>query len=137
MKTIPCKFRTDGCSLEFDAWTYILKDTFYVLGKKQQNLQLLDVLACNSANKQSFSLHFLQLETIVQKSARPILKRWYNNRVIDQNIKKCCICLMHIAGILKDNLILLNEKSKFFKFELFLISNDYKLSTLITQTISL
>ncbi len=29
------------------------------------------------------------------KSACPILKRWYNNRIIDQNIQKCCICLMH------------------------------------------
>ncbi len=31
------------------------KDTCYVWGKSQQNLQLLDVLACNSANKPSFS----------------------------------------------------------------------------------
>ncbi len=30
--------------------TVYLKDTCYVWGKKQQNLQLLDVLACNSAN---------------------------------------------------------------------------------------
>ncbi len=30
------------------------KDTSYVWGKKQQKLQLLDILACNSANKQSF-----------------------------------------------------------------------------------
>ncbi len=36
--------------------------------------------------RQKMSLHFLQLETIVQKSACPILKRWYNNRVINQNI---------------------------------------------------
>ncbi len=40
--------------------------------KKQQNLQRQDILACNSANKPSFqnltkmSMHFLQLETIVQ-----------------------------------------------------------------------
>ena len=33
-------------------------------------------------------------------SARPILKRWYNNRVIDQNIQQCCICLMknYVSG---------------------------------------
>ena len=31
-----------------------IKDTFYVWGKKQQNLQLLDILACNLANKPSF-----------------------------------------------------------------------------------
>ncbi len=30
--------------------------------QKQQNLQLLDILACNSAN-----MHLLQLETIVHK----------------------------------------------------------------------
>ena len=32
-----------------------IKDTCYVWGKKQQNLQPLDVLVCNSANKPSFS----------------------------------------------------------------------------------
>ncbi len=47
--------------------------------KKQQNLQLLDILACNSADKAS----------------RPILKRWYDNRVINQNIQNSYICLMH------------------------------------------
>ncbi len=30
-----------------------------------------------------------------QKSACPILQRWCNNRVVDQNIQKCCIFLMH------------------------------------------
>ncbi len=28
-----------------------IKDTSYAIGKKQQNLQLVDILACNSANK--------------------------------------------------------------------------------------
>ncbi len=39
--------------------------------KKQQNLQLLDILACNSASKPSF-------QNPTKKSACPILKRWYN-----------------------------------------------------------
>ncbi len=41
----------------------------YEVKKTQQNLQLLDILACNSANK-------------------PFVR-------MDQNIQKCCICLMH------------------------------------------
>ena len=32
----------------------MFKDTSYVCGRKQQNLQLLDILACNSANEPSF-----------------------------------------------------------------------------------
>ncbi len=83
---------------------FYFKDTSYVWGKKQQNLQLLYILASNSANKPSFqnltkrlfgqrsidakSVHFSQLETIVQKSVRWLLKRWHIKRVIDQNIKK-------------------------------------------------
>ena len=50
--------------------------------KKQQNLQQLDILACNSANKPS----------------------WYINRVIDQNIQKLSIFTVfssYIASILK------------------------------------
>ena len=31
-----------------------LRDTCYALGKKKQNLQLLYILACNSADKPSF-----------------------------------------------------------------------------------
>ena len=59
-----------------------LKDTSYAIGKKQQNLQLLNILACNSANK-------LLL---------------YINRVIDRNIQKLQILLVFgccIASILK------------------------------------
>ncbi len=58
-----------------------------------KNLQLLDNLACNSANKQSFQIPtkspFAQrFMTIVQKSVCQIVKRWYINRVMDQNIRK-------------------------------------------------
>ncbi len=60
--------------------------------QKTANLQLLDILACNSASKPSF-----QNPT---KSACPILKRWYNNKVIDQNIQKCCKFASCIARIL-------------------------------------
>ncbi len=65
----------------------VLKDTCYVWGKKQQNLQLLDVLACNSANK----------------SACPILKRWYNNRITEllTKISRSAVFASCIACILK------------------------------------
>ncbi len=59
----------------FIAFKIPIKDTSYVYGRKQQNLQLLDIRTCNSVNKASFktdvtfwmSMHFLQLETIVKK----------------------------------------------------------------------
>ena len=60
--------------------------------KKQQNLQLLDILTRNSANKPSFQS---PTKSFVQKIARPIIKIWYNNRVIDRNIQKCSIFLKH------------------------------------------
>ena len=50
------------------------------------------------------SMDFLQPETIVQKSARPSLKRWYNNRAIDQNIHECRIGLMHSTVSLKTHI---------------------------------
>ncbi len=59
-----------------------LKDTSYVWGKKQQNLQLLYILASYSANKPSFHI----------------------NRVIDQNIQNllfCAVFASYIASILK------------------------------------
>ena len=41
-----------------------LKDTWYLWGKSSENMQLLDVLVCNTANKQSFQhlrkSHFAQ-----------------------------------------------------------------------------
>ncbi len=43
----------DICHLTFK--TRCIKDTSYVWGKKQQNLQLLDDLACKSANKWSLT----------------------------------------------------------------------------------
>ena len=43
-----------------------IKDTCYVWGKKQQNLQLLDVLACNSANKDGI---ITELSTKISRSA--------------------------------------------------------------------
>ncbi len=43
-----------------------LKDTSYVCGKKQQNLRLLDILACNSANK---PCKISELSTTVSRSA--------------------------------------------------------------------
>ncbi len=36
----------------------------------------------------------IQLINHLFQSACPILKRWYNSRVLDQNIQKCCICLI-------------------------------------------
>ena len=76
--------------------------------KKQQNLQLLYILASNSANKPSFQnptkMHFSQLETIVQKSVCWLLKRLHINRVIDQNIQKLLLFAVfasYIASILK------------------------------------
>ncbi len=42
------------------------KDTCYVLGKKQQNLQLLDILACNLANKDGI---ITELSTKICRSA--------------------------------------------------------------------
>ena len=56
-------------------WVGLLKDTSYVCGKKLQNLQLLDILACTSAN------------------------RWYINRDIDQNIQKLLIFAVFAAYI--------------------------------------
>ncbi len=67
--------------------------------KRKQNLQLLDILACDSGSKPSFQNPTKSLfaqRSIDVKSSRLILKRWYDNRVIDQNVQKCCICLMHI-----------------------------------------
>ncbi len=85
--------------------------------KKQQNLQLLYVLASNSANKPSFqnptkrlfaqcsidlksAVHFSQLETIVQKSVCWLLKRWHFNRVIDQKLLFFAVFASYIAIIL-------------------------------------
>ena len=38
--------------MEFTFW---IKDTCYGLGKNSQNQQLLDILACNSASRPSFT----------------------------------------------------------------------------------
>ena len=47
----------------------------------------------------------IQLLNDLFKSACPIVKRWYNNRVINQNLQKCCInfasCIARILNIIK------------------------------------
>ena len=62
------------------------KDTW---GKNSQNEQLLDILAYNSTNNPSFQNS--TKKTIVQKSVCQILRWWYINRVMDQNIQKLLI----------------------------------------------
>ncbi len=60
---------------------FTIKDTSYVWGKKQPNLQLLDILACSSTNK----------------------KRWNIKTVIYQNIQKLVLFVVfdsYIASIL-------------------------------------
>ncbi len=48
----------------------LFKGTCYGLGKKQQNLQLLDVLACNSANTPSFQNPTKSLFTSIDSGAK-------------------------------------------------------------------
>ena len=59
---------------------------------KKQNLQLLDILSCNSANEPT---------SIIQ-----ISKRWCINRIMEPNVLKVLIFASCIASILKLGVIL-------------------------------
>ena len=65
----------------------------YEAKKKQRNLQLLDIQACNSASKPSFQN---------RTSACPILKRWFNNRVkLSTKLSRSAVfasCIAHILN---------------------------------------
>ncbi len=66
-----------------------IKDTCYVWGKKQQNRQHLDVLACNSANKRLF---------------KKVLVRVWKDGIITElstKISRSAVFASCIAGILK------------------------------------
>ncbi len=63
--------------------TCLIKDTSYAWGKKQQNLQLLDDLTCNSANKPSFQN--LTKSLFAQRSidGKSAVDRWANKSESD------------------------------------------------------
>ncbi len=75
--------------------------------QKQQNLQLLYILASNSANKPSF-------QNLTKKAICP---RQHINRVIDQNIQKLLfftVFASYIASILKPMTIAMTLSSMYW-----------------------
>ena len=78
------------------------KDTSYVWGKKQQNLQLLNILSCYSANKPSFQNLTKSLSSLPIPCIHCLSKRFQILTV--QNVQKSQILLFfawYIASILK------------------------------------
>ncbi len=65
-----------------------LKDTCYGLGKNSPNQQLLDILACNSANRPSFKCEYIFniYGHLVKKDTFRFFERSSGYEIIEQNV---------------------------------------------------